>query len=339
MLLRKLALITVIVFVLSAVVRKTVLQPLLPDFFGNITLLNKVNYLKKDTSINLVFLGDSKTENQVNTAIFDSVTDHVTSSFNLGCNGLIMPESEQLLDKILDLKNIKYVIYEVRCAYHIRPENLHITRTTYCENWDGYSKTINNTIHSFIPEDRKISIFASHTICFIEYCINFSSMQGVINYEINKDMETGYEKTKGFHMPDNKTLAELTDHPEVLAERKVTADIYLKDFYNRSYGTDYNHYYQNQLQRLVNKANSRNIKLIFMVASSLRDFEYKELFPVLTNLKNTDIIVMCDGGKYPQLYKVSNNREADHYNASGSVFFSKYLGEEFNRINAEQDKK
>jgi hypothetical protein len=314
-----------------------IIKRALPPFWGNSFLSSKLRFMDSHPDYNLVFIGSSKTENQINPLIFDSVTGNATTSFNLGCDGLIIPESAQLLDHMLDNTNIKYVVYEIRCAYHIRPENLQITRTAYCEDWNGYSKTMQNTLHSFLPVGRKISILASHTICYIDHLINFSSVQGVVDYKKDQETERAYSENQGFHMPANITLDELKNNPGILTERKKNADAFLKDYYSGRCSKEFNHYYRDELQSLIDKAKARNVKLIFMLASSMRAFEYKELFPVLCNLKDADIMLMCDGNKFPELYELKNNREADHVNRTGSEIFSKYLGQEFIRINASQD--
>lgn len=45
---------------------------------------------------------------------------------------------------------------------------------------------------------------------------------------------------------------------------------------------------------------------------------------------------MCDPDKFPELYELGNNLEVDHLNKSGTVLFSKYLGQEFNKITPTQ---
>ena len=96
-------------------------------------------------------------------------------------------------------------------------------------------------------------------------------------------------------------------------------------------------YIQQFQSTIANFAKANNKKLIFMLPSSMREFEYKELFPILNNLKNIDLLLMCDGNKFPELYEAKNNLEADHYNKYGTEVFSQYLGQEFNKLNTNKN--
>ncbi|MEO7045551.1 MAG: hypothetical protein ABI091_09625, partial [Ferruginibacter sp.] len=164
MLLKKLLILFILLLLIEQVFFKLAIEKKLPVFWGNKEVYEKVSYIKAHPGINTVFIGSSKVKRQIIPQVFDSVNCGRTTSFNLGCDALFMPESFQLLNYIIDSSAVKNIFYEIRPVYHIYPENLHISRTIYYHTWNNYIATLNNGMHSNLPLYRKLNLYSTFSI-------------------------------------------------------------------------------------------------------------------------------------------------------------------------------
>lgn len=307
----------------------------MPAFWGNQEVCEKVNYIENRKNLNTVFIGSSKIKRQIIPGIFDSVTQNKTASFNLGCNGLFIPESFQLIDFLMDSTSIKNIIFEVRPLYHIYPENLHITRTIYYHTWSSYFETINNAINANLPLSRKINVYTTFSIAQVENLFNFNFINGYIdfkNYNFgqsnnNLDVSGGYVS-----MGDSASENLKKDSAE-LGERAYLSKQYLKKYYADSMGNlKPNKFYLSALKRLIKKSHNKNVHLVLLFPSALREFEYREVLPILNRLKSEPIIILSGADNYPEFYDVENNYETEHLNTRGSYKFSVALGLAYNKL-------
>jgi hypothetical protein len=337
-LIKKVSLLLLILLIVNLVIHLLVVKSLNP-IWGNATLVKKIKYLHQHHEFNTVFIGSSKIHNQIDPDIFDKVTSYKTISFNMGCVGLGIPESYLLLDELFENKNIKYVILEIRSIGHTKLENMHITRNIYYQHPELYLSTLNNALNSNLPFFRKVALFITHTVSFIEYSFNFRLVQGLLDYKIAKDadVEMLYSENKGFDVPADINLQSFKNNPDEISDRKTLAKVYTSNYYKDQFSDDYNGYYLNILQHYADKAKANGITLIFMMPSSMREYEYKEVMPLMNQVKDVEKMMMCDPDKFPELYEVENNLEVDHLNRSGTEFFSTYLGQEFNKISSNQN--
>ncbi|MEO8416160.1 MAG: hypothetical protein ABI472_21035, partial [Ginsengibacter sp.] len=307
----------------------------LPAFWGNKEIYEKVNYVKNHPDINTVFIGSSKVKHQIIPQVFDSVNGGRTTSFNLGCDALFMPESFQVLNYIIDSSAIRNIIYEIRPVYHIYPENLHITRTIYYHTWNNYIATLSNCMHSNLPLYRKLNLYATFSIAQAESLLNFNFAQGYIdfkNYDVKYANRT-YATDRGFSAMGDGPSEGLKNSNRELNERaklsRKYAKLYEADSLN---GLKINEIYLQEIKKIFNKAAQHQIKLVLLFPPALREFEYKEILPLFKQLKNTQFINLSAIDKYPEFYTVENNYETDHLNAVGSNLYSVTLADAFNKL-------
>lgn len=335
MLLKKIFVFALLIIALEQLIYYTVVKPSLPVFWGNEEIAAKMEYLQLHPGINTVFVGSSKVKTQIEPAVFDSVTGKKTTSFNLGCNGLFIPEAFNVLEYLVDSTPVKTVFFELRPVYHIYKENLHITRTTYYHTGASYINTLQNTYHSNIPTVRKINAYSTFSIAAAEKLLNFNLAEGMINYRnfnFNSSNKMYAENGGCFFMGDGQGEALKASHQELDERAAISTD------YMKRYRTDslqqlaYNSTYYNKMQAILTRAKEKNIKIILIFPPGLRDFEYKEILPLLRQLSATPQAVLADASLYPELYNPENNFETDHLNAKGAILYSVNLGKAYNRI-------
>ena len=333
MLFRKLLLFSLLVIITEQLFYHAILKEKLPAFWGNEEVYAKVNYLGKHPKINAVFIGSSKVKTQIEPSVFDSVTNGRTTSFNLGCNGLFIPESFNIVDYILDSLQLKTIFYEIRPVYHIYKENLHITRTIYYHTNSSYWTTLQNAFHSNIPFARRVNTYATFTIARIENMLNFNVADGYISFK-NFDVETlsGQYKTNGgcFIMGNGSGDPLKQSHAELDGRAAISVD-YMKRYQSDSLSEiKYNNIYLAEIQRIIKKAKDKNVQLVLIFPSALREFEYREILPLLREIPTTPKFIIADATAFPDLYRVENNFETDHLNGKGAKLYSIDLGEAFN---------
>jgi hypothetical protein len=335
MLLKKLFLFAILLLLAEQLLFHTLIKKKLPAFWGNEELSTKMNYVNTHPAINTVFIGSSKIKTQVLPAVFDSVTQNKTRSFNLGCNGLFIPESFNIIDKLLDGSQIKTILFEMRPVYHIYTQNLHISRSTYYHTMSSYWSVVKNIHHSTLPVNRKLSAFVSFSISMAENALNFNITDGIIGFKNfnTEKLNREYEVTAGC-VPRGRGQTEALK--KAAAELDAFAALsakYMNGFANNTMdNAPYNKAYLEQIQQVIQKANSKQVKIILVFPSALREFEYIEILPLLKKLQQLPQFVLADVAIYPELYKMQHNYETDHLNLEGSVLFSTYLGRAYNNL-------
>lgn len=335
MLFKKLFVLALLVIATEQLIYYSLVKKYLPLFWGNEDIATKIQYLKKHQAINTIFIGSSKVKTQIKPAVFDSVTNHLTRSFNLGCNGLFIPEAFNVLEYIIDSTNIKTIFFEIRPVYHIYKENLHITRTIYYHTVGSYINTLQNTYQSNIPLVRKVNAYSTFSIAATEKLLNFNLFEGIINYKnFNYKLFDKYYDSNGgcFVMGDEQGDQLKASHKE-LDERAALSVGYMKRFRTDSLKQlQYNSTYYNKIIAILAKATQKKLRLILLFPPALREFEYKEILPLLRQLSNIPQVILADADIYPELYKPENNFETDHLNAKGAVYYSIDLGKAYKKI-------
>jgi hypothetical protein len=278
-------------------------------FWGNGEISSKMDFIKKHPEINTVFLGSSKVKAQIMPAIFDSIVNDGTKSFNLGCYGLFIPEQFVAMDYLLDSTPVKTIFFELRPAYHIFERNLHITRTIYYHTPANYFNTLNIAAHANIPFTRKLNTYSTFTIAEVENLINFNLVDGLITYK-NFDYsvsQADYDTSNGFFaVGKGQNNSFIQSHTEI-NERAAISEKYM-----RQYKTDsnsnliYNEVYLKKMNEITMKAKEKKVKLVLLFPPALREFEYKEVLPLLKKLSFLPQINLADAKQYPEFYTFDN---------------------------------
>lgn len=334
MLFKKLFLFAVLLVAVQQLVSFAFVNRVLPQFWGNEEIYTKLKYITSHPGINTVFVGSSKIKTQIDPSTFDSVTGK-THSFNLGCNGLFIPESFNILNYLVDSSEVKTIFFDFRPVYHIYKENLHITRTTYYHTLDSYLQTMQNVYHSNIPAVRKANAYSTFTVAATEKMLNFNLAEGVINYknfEVDKLAEV-YDKNGGCFFMGIGPGAELLQSHTELDNRAAISVNYMQQYKTDSLKSlQYNVTYYNQMKDIIERAAAKNKTIVLLFPSALREFEYKEILPLMRQLPSAALkFIITDAAVYPELYTVENNFETEHLNAKGSLIYSKILGEEYKK--------
>lgn len=334
MLIKKLLILAVVVIAVEQIISFAFVKTKLPMFWGNEEVHVKLNYVMGHPEINTVFVGSSKVKTQIDPATFDGNTSGKTNSFNLGCNGLFIPESFNILNYLVDKTSVKYIFFDFRPVYHIYKENLHIPRTTYYHTAESYLNTMQNVFHANIPTTRKINAYSTFTIAATERLLNFNLAEGFINFKNFKEeeMQHSYDENRGcFFMGDGPGPELRHSHAE-LDKRAALSVSYMGQYKKDSLkNIPFNITYYSEMRKIIERATRKNKKIILLYPSALREFEYKEILPLLRELDTPEIII-ADARDYPELYAVENNFETEHLNKKGSLIYSKILAEKFIRM-------
>ncbi len=303
-------------------------------FWGNGEISSKMDFIKKHPEINTVFLGSSKVKAQIIPAVFDSMVNEGIKSFNLGCYGLFIPEQFVALDYLLDSTEVKTIFFELRPAYHIFERNLHITRTIYYHTPANYFATLNIAAHANIPFMRKLSTYSTFTIAATENLINFNLADGLIAYK-NFDYsvsQADYDTSYGFFAVGKGQNASFMQSHNEINERAAISEKYMQQYKNGSKDNlTYNKPYFEKMVEIATKAKEKKVQLVLLFPPALREFEYKEILPLLKQLSYLPQINLADAKQYSGFYTFENNYETEHLNPKGARLYTIALAEAYKR--------
>jgi hypothetical protein len=281
---------------------------------SNPYITEKIKYLEEKKNYNLLFIGSSKINNQINPQIIDSLLPQI-NSYNLGANASFNLENFQTIEEVISKSELptKYIVLELQKKIDFSRNNL-------------------SSEKSFAPMDPENFIFASRyhleernyrQIGYTLYSTLFSILylqQGMTN-QVNSGMYNKYIEKNGF-VPLDEDIAvqgrhiELLKNPLIIEDRKLN---YLND--NKVYLE--NSIFTKKLKSIQTLCKMKGIKLILLLPPPAES-NAKVLLKYAT-LQGIPTINFLDPNENKEFYLLENRFDAGHLNNKGANLFSKKL--------------
>lgn len=324
--------IILVVLIVNVLLNIKIYQNILPYYWGSKDISDKRTYLlKHQHQYNTIFLGSSKTHNQVVAELFNQTAQKNNldiRSYNFGISGLTPPESFNIYNNLLSKDNLKlkYAFIELDWIATIKYENLNQARSFYWLNKDNYLSSINSIFNSSVPAGRKLWGYFHYSVDYFENILNIGRLQEYVKYkdELNTHKISGLDSDylfKGYQPLHNTlTKAETTQFNEVISSAKIGFK-----HYNSLKTSKPSYPYLQLLQKIIAVSKMKGTQVYFIVPLQWKYYQYQEIIPIIHNIRGANVICLFDPEKYSSVYKPENFADPNHLNFRGAPLYTEEL--------------
>lgn len=324
--------ITVIVIVIGMILNKTVYKSILPYYWGSSDIGYKRKYLIQNKGrYNTLFLGSSKTHNQIIPEVFDQKAREKNlniSSYNFGISGLLPLESLNIYENLItnDSVNIKNAFIELDWIETINYENLNQTRSFYWLNKNNYSVSINSIKKSSVPLKRKIWGYFHYSLDFLENTLNIGKVQEFFKFKETENNQI-FSVTDTNHifkgyMPLYDTVKNIAvkQYSDVINDAKMSVENF-KILSNKTPSKPF----VEKLQEIINISKKKGINVYFIIPLQWKYYQYQEILSAANNINGAEIIYLFDPIKFKEMYSPSNFADPNHLNFKGALLYTEEI--------------
>lgn len=313
----------------------------LPYYWGNDLLNTKIQFLtENDLDPKNYFIGSSVTYRQTMPSVFDSLANHPKhATFNLAADGAMPPQTFYVFDHLIEQDtSIDYIFFELNSYDDLNDRMFHSTRSKYYYQTEHLLSSWKYLTYSSLKIPHKIWMSLKYTATYFEKLFKIGMRQDYLKYTTNSNVVNmtivGEEKDGFAPFPNTVTRnermkARLPDYIE--KQRKNFTTVYQNMENLNSF--KYNKELSNRIIHQIQKANKKNIKIIYILNPVANAFDNAtEIVALLYSLPPTNRIDLANPLKYPEFYQIENRWDEGHLNASGAKIFSEKLGIAFNEL-------
>lgn len=324
------------VLVMNLLLNQFVYKRLLPYYWGSTDIADKRGYLlhNKD-QYNTLFIGSSKTHNQVIPSVFDQKAKEAgldIRSYNYGISGLTSLEALHIYENLLlkDSLKFKYAFIELDWISTINYENLNVARSFYWLNDKNYTTSIRSILSSSVPVTRRAWGLFHYSLDYSENMMNIGKVHEYVKLKshLDKQVISGTDSNAIFHgftpLDINMQPTEQGLYEEVMAAAKTT----VKNFDDLS-KRDLSEPFLQRVKEILAMSEERGIAAYFVMPMQWKYYQYKELVPVINAIGLSKVLCMFDTDKYNQVYKLEYFADPNHLNAKGAEYYTTQLFENF----------
>jgi hypothetical protein len=315
------------------------------QFTANLTFLKKIGipfahnkrfttqydtYVKKDSLINTLFMGTSRTYRQIDPAIIDSVlaTEKI-KSYNLGATGTFHPENMYLFEEVVQHTSgtapVKYLFMELTDLVPIEFVNWFAPQSYYYID-AGYLRFVLSSY--FEREDFSFFQKIKYAYPFVQgYLLNHLFLVNPLHASPELAIYTG-EHQNGFYPLD----LDVQQNQKVQLKERYTA--FKKDTsaltarLQIQYEQRKPHVNTTLLKRLnqmMARAEQHHIRMYYIIPPRLK--EYRDMAALSEHLPENRVIDMGSHADYPDLYLAKYSFDVAHLNSQGAALYSRYLAQ------------
>ena len=293
----------------------------LPYNWGNQPYTTKLNYLlENQKDYNTVCIGPSTVVCNIIPEVFDEYTNHNTSTYNLGVNGMMYLEMkyalENLLKNNLEVDNYIFLVLDPRA---IQNRSLHSVRSKYYMDFEDL------TIATKYFKKNKTQLY-NHFLSFGENFLAVGEIGEIIDYHKNKNAEITPVQNHGFFDLEKQRNKSDKIKNEVRAKTEAVRSQQKRMAPSKSTVKP-----PTERQQIV-------IDEMIKVAKLVESYDKNIFFLYMPNqilyryLPDYNNIYMGDGADFPEFFEDENIVNLNHLNRPGAELFSKRMGEIFDDI-------
>jgi hypothetical protein len=332
----KIAVVSFLVLLINVALYSLVYKRLLPYYWGSNEISDKREYLiKNKNAYNSLFIGSSKTHNQINPVLFDRMAKEAglaMKSYNFGVGGLTPLESLHIYENLLlqDSLTFKYAFIELDWLGTIRYENLNVPRSFYWLNSENYFTSVSSLVKSSVPLERRAWGLFHYSLDYTENILNIGKVQEVLKFQKHRqeqaigpnDSNVVYHGFIPIEDQMHHTEQELYDEVVTSAQQSV------KNFETLS-SEKVSEPFLRRMQNIVSISERRGITPFFVVPLQWKYYQYKELVPIITALGREKVLCLFDIDKYKHVYQPGFFADPNHLNAKGAEQYTQQLFQNF----------
>jgi hypothetical protein len=324
------------VLIMNLLLNAFVYKRLLPYYWGSTEIADKRAYLLQNKAqYNALFIGSSKTHNQIIPELFDQKAKEAglnIRSYNYGISGLTSLEALHIYENLLlkDSLKFKYAFVELDWISTINYENLNVARSYYWLDNKNYTTSVKSILNSSVPLTRRAWGLFHYTLDYSENLMNIGKVNEYVKLQTHTAKRTfSKEDSIAVHqgytpLDEDMRPTEQDLYNEVLTAAKST----MKNF-NALSGTSLSQPFLERLQEILKISEERGITTYFVVPMQWKYYQYRELIPVINAIGLSKVICLFDIDKYQHVYKPEYFADPNHLNAKGAEYYTTQLFENF----------
>lgn len=316
-----------------------------PFYYANPGFVTKMEYLKNNhQQYNTLVIGSSRTYRQVVPAVFDSLNQKQTATFNLAMSGALALEAFAFLDDLLEtmiVDNKRFILVELQPFNPIPDENLHAARTKYFLDYRWYRFAVDYFIErKDLSYNEKEKIIKDYTISYIERILKIGLLKGMMNAMVYKKLDKSVlgKNNDGYYAYSDQIISEkikgnkykrdllIQKYENFLEDRTILDDVHqtTKEVYEKRDFYPVSKAYLQQVNYVFEKAKKKNIHLIFFLPPRLGSV-YRNLLPIFQQIPENHRLDMANPFHYPEFYDIAYSFDRGHLNDAGAIVFSQKL--------------
>lgn len=320
----------------------SLVKSIIPYYWWSNQFSDKVIYLEKHNNYNTFFIGSSRVYYHINPLVFDSIVNNnfldKIRSFNLGSDGMYLPENYYLLENLIkseQLLNAKYIFVELQNE----PNRFRINRDEYWQNtrdlvflskiilekdkgsiisqYFFIANIVKSYIISFFDLDQfKSYILKQHSFnsnLLGKYQNGYLALNGKLEMIMN--IKGNIEGNRNIFLKDSLYLKKLNKEREIklLIETSEKVSVtHLK-----------------RIQYLIDLAKNQNIQLIFFTSPMLTN---PSLINLYKKLPKENRIALNQSPDFSNLLKKDNLYDIHHFNDKGARLYTEIFANEFTKF-------
>ncbi|NMM47235.1 hypothetical protein [Marinigracilibium pacificum] len=314
-------------------------------------------YLENEDNYNCLMIGSSRLYRQVDVSEFDRQNKAKgvnTNTFNFGVHTMSAADTYRVLDELsnsLEPGDLDYLIIELMNTNQVSIRNLGTTRSTFWYTPESFVFSVRSILNSNRSLTNKVYGAFSHTLSYglkyanAGYISEYMDYQNIDPHSEKYSYYLGPNKDGYFPLMDEMTnpLTQDSDRKELKSRNDFfvndTASVteYLNislESYSKQNSDNLNEYHLNYLNEIIQKVESKNIKVFILFPPRQTYENYGELLPILNRLPDNQVISISDANVYPQFYIAKYSFDFGHLNNEGSELFTKEISDKFiNELN------
>jgi len=319
----------------------------MPFYWCGPVIANKERvYFESANKFKVVFLGSSRINHGIDPDTFDKTYRNLTGkkmrSFNFGISGGSVGEIYKSFLKVLndDKNELELIIVElVSVSTSLKDKfcksNLHTNRNKYWLDLETFLFSLRNLKGQKVGDDistrAKFRYAKNYAVNYAEKLSNAGMYEDMLNYRLQ-----GYPKKKGLGPKRNgynninklessgakRARKTFLKNKEQLVEKKKES---IKYFQERSSSNKLNESYRAYIDEMINMAENKGVKILFLAPPLMGVDTHEEVFPILDGLPTKYKLNLANAKKYPEFYKAANIWDGNHLNNKGAQLLSKLL--------------
>lgn len=340
---KKMLVVLIIIFGCSFLIYSREPNPDIPQHIPVVT--QKLEYFAKHKDeYNLIFLGSSRTYQQIMPSVFDkSMLDsgYSIKSFNMGMTALKIPEFYFYLQKILKLNpaNLQWIFFEFIDDLNVPYENLNTTRVIAWHTPKQTLWTCQKILKIDLNPLKKIEYIHNNIIPLLYNLLNAGKAANLIRDFIGFPEKIALDKVspigplKDGHVPSESL--------EGRVKRRI--EVFLKNLDNYQKSLDYLKNINSQpltesqeliLEEIITLIKNSGYTPVLLKPPSISAEAY--LIREIPQ-KNLQVFKFNDPIKFPKFYEINTRFDSDHMTHKGSQIYTKLLAKKFASYLEEQN--
>jgi hypothetical protein len=212
-------------------------------------------------------------------------------------------------------------------------KNLFTWRGYYWVNKKTYKEFSSSYLNSRVDILRKTWNMALLNIMAVQKVYNMGKFNEYVQYKKNiTAVDTDYVElnSNGFNGLKHPASFTSSDLKEInyVKNSSETAFVNRQDWENGKL----NNAFETSIKQLMDLAQKKDVRLIFVFPTQWKLYQYKELFPVIKSIPDSNKIVMADYQSHKPLFDLKNMFDSAHVDSTGAVLFTNYMVNSYLKI-------